>query len=156
MDGIAEMTDSSQMTETMTTETNENQLETNGESVDTAVTEKPKGFEAKLCDYLVEKGRIKEEDLQRGVRLHHDSFGGSLVPLLVRLGLASERDVALSLHELMDLPLMDDKVMPETVTIDTEFPLRFMRESQFVPIDEDEETLSVVMVYPYDEFLTKA
>lgn len=118
--------------------------------------EEPKAFEVRLCEYLVSEGRIKEEDLQRGMRLHKESFGGALVPLLVRLGLASERDVALSLHELMDLPLMDDKEMPETAGITTEFPIRFMRESQFVPVDEDEDHITVVMVYPYDEYTTKA
>lgn len=150
------MTDSSQMTETMTTNNSKDQSELTTVTDVQDVPDKPKGFEAQLCEYLVEQGRIKEEDLQRGVRLHHESFGGSLVPLLVRLGLASERDVALSLHELMDLPLMNDKSMPESVAIETEFPLRFMRESQFVPIDEDENKLSVVMVYPFDDFLIKA
>lgn len=120
------------------------------------ITTQEQSFEQRLCDYLVEQGRLKEEDLQRGLRLHQESFGGSLVPLLVRLGLASERDVALSLHELLELPLISDKELPETTDIMVEFPLRFMRESQFVPIAEDQESLSVVMVYPYEDFLIKA
>lgn len=113
-------------------------------------------FEQKLCQYLVEKSRLKEEDLQRGLRLNKESFGVSLVPLLVRLGLASERDVSLSIHELLDLPIIADKDFPETTSADVEFPIRYMRESQFVPIKETEEKLTVVMVYPYEEYLTKA
>ena len=38
-------------------------------------------FETRLSDYLVEKGRLKEEDLQRGIRLNKESFSVSLVPL---------------------------------------------------------------------------
>jgi len=113
-------------------------------------------FETRLSSYLVEQGRLKDDDLQRGIRLNKESFGVSLVPLLVRLGLASERDVALSLHELMDLPLMDEKDIPESNTVDAEFPIRFMRDSQFVPIKETEDTLTVVMVYPYLEYLIKS
>jgi len=120
-----------------------------------AVDQQPT-FEERLSQYLVDQGRLKEEDLQRGIRLNKESFGVSLVPLLVRLGLASERDVSLSLHELMDLPLVTDKDFPDTSSVDAEFPIRYMRESQFVPIAEDDKSLTVVMVYPYEEFLTKA
>lgn len=122
----------------------------------TADAPAPLSFEAKLSQYLVEQGRLKEEDLQRGLRLNKESFGVSLVPLLVRLGLASERDVAASINELMELPIVSDKDMPETTSVDVEFPIRYMRENQFVPIDETEDTLTVVMVYPYEAYLTKA
>ena len=113
-------------------------------------------FESRFCAYMVEKERLREEDLQRGERLNRESFGVSIVPLLVRLGLASERDVATSLNELLELPIIRDKEMPETVTIESDIPIRFMRENQLVPIAEDNDSLSVVMVYPYEEFTVKA
>jgi len=116
----------------------------------------PLNFEQKLCQYLVDQARLKDEDLQRGLRLNKESFGVSLVPLLVRLGLASERDVAQSLHELLGFPIISDKDFPETTSIDAEFPIRYMRESQFVPIDESDKKLTVVMVYPYEDYLIKA
>ncbi|MCF6300674.1 MAG: Flp pilus assembly complex ATPase component TadA, partial [Proteobacteria bacterium] len=113
-------------------------------------------FEDTLCDFLVEKKRLSEEDLQRGKRLNQESFGVALLPLMVRLGLISERDVAQSLHELLDLPIIAEKDMPESVAVDAEFPIRFMRENQFVTIDETQDKLVVVMVYPYEEFTIKA
>jgi general secretion pathway protein E len=119
-------------------------------------TAKPTDFETRLCEYLVEQGRLKEEDLKRGLRLNKESFGVSLVPLLVRLGLASERDVVQSMHELLEYPIISDKDFPETNGVDVEFPIRYMRESQFVPINETDEQLTVVMVYPYEAYLTKA
>ncbi len=126
------------------------------EQQQTATANPELSFEQQLSEYLVEQGRLKDEDLQRGLRLNKESFGVSLVPLLVRLGLASERDVALSLNELMDLPIVSDKDIPESTSVDVEFPIRYMRESQFVPIDEDENKLTVVMVYPYEDHITKA
>ncbi len=126
------------------------------EENNTEVITKELTFEERLCEYLVEQGRLKEEDLQRGLRLNKESFGVSLVPLLVRLGLASERDVASSLQELMGYDIISDKDLPESTSVDVEFPIRYMRESQFVPIDEDEKKLTVVMVYPYEDYLTKA
>ena len=113
-------------------------------------------FEQKLCQYMIEKARLKEEDLVRGVRLYQETLSTSLVPLLVRLGLTSERDVALSLSELMQLEMIKEADYPDSVTIETEFPVRFMRENLFVPIAEDAETIKVIMVYPSDEFTVKS
>jgi general secretion pathway protein E len=113
-------------------------------------------FEDKLCQYMIEKGRLKQEDLIRGERLHKENPETSLVPLLVRLGLASERDVASSLSEVMELEVIKEKDYPETTNVETEIPIRFMQKSLFVPISEDEETIKVIMVYPSDEFTVKA
>jgi general secretion pathway protein E len=120
------------------------------------ISTEPTDFETRLCQYLVDEGRLKEEDLKRGLRLNKESFGVSLVPLLVRLGLASERDVVQSMHELLGYPIISDKDFPESSPVEIEFPIRYMRESQFVPIEESEDELTVVMVYPYEDYLTKA
>ena len=126
------------------------------ESIEKEVEIKVVSFEEKLCQYMIEKGRLKSEDLVRGERLFKETLSTSLVPLLVRLGLASERDVATSLSELMDLEIVKEKDYPETVTVETEFPIRFMRENLFVPVAEDEEAIQVIMVYPSDEFTVKS
>ena len=113
-------------------------------------------FEDKLCQYMIDNGRLKEEDLGKGKRLFAETLSTSLVPLLVRLGLASERDVANSLSEIMKIDRIAEKDYPDSVTIQTEFPTRFMRENLFVPISEDEDSINVIMVYPSDEFTVKA
>jgi general secretion pathway protein E len=113
-------------------------------------------FEDQLCQYMIDNGRLREEDLIRGKRLFNETLSTSLVPLLVKLGLASERDVANSLSELMNIEILKEKDYPESVTLETEFPIRFMRENLFVPIDEDEENIKVILVYPSDEFTVQA
>ncbi|MCF6317757.1 MAG: type II secretion system ATPase GspE [Proteobacteria bacterium] len=113
-------------------------------------------FEEKLCEYMIANGRLKADDLVRGQRLYAETLSTSLVPLLVRLGLASERDVASSLSELMEIDMIKEKDYPESVAIETEFPERFMRENLFVPISEDADTIKVIMVYPSDEFTVKS
>lgn len=113
-------------------------------------------FEHSLCQYMIVKGRLKEEDLVRGERLFQETLSTSLVPLLVRLGLTSERDVATSLSELMNLEMIKEAEYPESVTIETEFPVRFMQENLFVPVAEDAEELKVIMVYPSDEYTVKS
>jgi len=109
-------------------------------------------FERRVCDHLIAQGKLREEDLARGQRLHSESLNTRLLPLLARLGLVSERDVGQAISELMDLPLATDKDYPESASLVSEIPVRFMREQQFVPVAEDEQGLHVVMVFPYDEF----
>ena len=61
---------------------------------------------------LLEKGRLKEADLARARRLQEET-GGSLLSLLARLGLVSERDHAETCAEVLDLPLVGLKQVPE-------------------------------------------
>ncbi len=127
--------------------------ETEVESTDAAAPVSAEdAFERRVCDHLIAQGKLREEDLARGQRLHRESLNTRLLPLLARLGLVSERDVAQAISELMDLPLATDKDYPESASLVSEIPVRFMREQQFVPLQEDEESLQVVMVFPYDEF----
>ena len=125
-------------------------------NIDNDISVPEQSFEQKMCQYMIEKGRLKEEDLIRGERLYQETLSTSLVPLLVRLGLTSERDVASSLSELMNLQMVKEKDYPESATVETEFPIRFMRENLFVPIAEDADTIKVIMVYPSDAFTVKS
>jgi general secretion pathway protein E len=127
------------------------QIEENQSSNDQEIS-----FEDQLCQYMIENNRLREEDLIRGKRLFNETLSTSLVPLLVKLGLASERDVANSLSELMNIEIIKEKDYPDSVTLETEFPMRFMRENLFVPVFEDEEKIKVILVYPSDEFTVQA
>ncbi len=134
----------------------EAQAITNNDAMTEIETKAELTFEEELCQYMIEKGRLKQEDLLRGKRLHAETLSTSLVPLLVRLGLASERDVATSLSEVMKLDMIKEADYPDSVSVETEFPIRFMRENLFVPIAEKDETIDVIMVYPSEEFTVKA
>ena len=61
---------------------------------------------------LLAKGRLKDADLVRARRLQEET-GGSLLTLLARLGLVSERDHAETCAEVLDLPLVSAKDAPE-------------------------------------------
>ena len=57
---------------------------------------------------LLDRGRLKEADLVRARRLQEET-GGSLLTLLARLGLVSERDHAETCAAVLDLPLASAK-----------------------------------------------
>ena len=61
---------------------------------------------------LLAKGRLKDTDLARARRLQEET-GGSLLSLLARLGLVSERDHAETAAAVLELPLVSAKDAPE-------------------------------------------
>ena len=61
-------------------------------------------LDERICQFLLRKGRLKETDLARARRVHEEQEDVGLVSLLTRLGLASERDVAEALSELLERP----------------------------------------------------
>src|SRR5690606_22017376 len=84
-------------------------------AVDFASTEAPstEALEERISQQLLARGRLKEADFGRARRLHEES-GGSLVALMTRIGLVSERDVAEAGAEVLGLPLVTAKDFPES------------------------------------------
>ena len=68
--------------------------------------------EERIVAALLDKGRLKDADLGRARRLQEET-GGSLLALLGRLGLVSERDHAETCAAVLGLPLASAKDMPE-------------------------------------------
>lgn len=111
--------------------------------------------EVRICAVLVERGRLKETDLVRARRLHEES-GGSLVALLTRLGLASERDVAEAIATVLDLPLKSAKDAPDAPPENIQLPLRFLKQHHVVPIAEGENTVELLVADPQEDYPVQA
>jgi general secretion pathway protein E len=95
---------------------------------------KPPGVEAledRISQQLLTRGRLKEADFGRARRLHEES-GGSLVALMTRIGLVSERDVAEASAEVLSLPLVLAKDFPETPPANATLSPRFMKQQRSV------------------------
>ena len=112
-------------------------------------------FEQRVTDHLITRGRLRESDQSKASKLHAES-GGNFLRLLIRLGLVSERDVAESLAELMELPLLSVADYPDVPPADVDLPMRFMKEHHLVPLDMRGDELRVAMSDPYDQFCVDA
>ncbi len=113
-------------------------------------------LDERICDFLVDHGRLKEADLVRARRLHDENSEGNLIPLLVRLGLVSERDMAEALAELLHLPLLSAKECPEAPPQTVQMSVRFLKQYHVVPIAEDETTVTLLMGDPADPYPRQA
>jgi len=112
-----------------------------------------------LIDALAARGRVKEADLSRARALHAEA-GGSLLALLVRLGLVSERDQAQVCADVLGLPLLDAKSLPEApppaLVEALPVTLRFLKQFHACPIAVDETGVQLWLSDPQDPYPAQA
>lgn len=111
--------------------------------------------EERIIDALLAKGRLKEADLARARRLQEET-GGSLLALLARLGLVSERDHAETCAEVLNLPLVAIKDAPELPPDGVSLSTRFMKQFAVCPIAESDAAVDVLMADPQDAYTLDA
>ena len=108
---------------------------------------------------LLEKGRLKEADLARARRLQEET-GGSLLSLLARLGLVSERDHAETCAEVLDLPLVGLKQVPELPPEASPEAValspRFLRQFHVCVLGESHGMQDLWMADPQDSYAIEA
>ena len=114
-------------------------------------------LDERICQFLVDKGRLKEQDLVRGRRLYEeDSSSGSLLSLLTRLGLVSERDMSEAMSELMDVPLLAPKDFPESPPPNIQLSTRFLKQLHICPISETDTEVILLVANPADPYPAQA
>src|SRR5690606_20190566 len=119
----------------------------------------PATAEERVIAALVEKGRLKEPDLLRARRLHAEA-GGSLLGLLGRLGLVSERAHAETCAEVLGLRLLATRQVPDNPPelMEGAQPLsaRFLRQFHLCPLGESGGRIVVWMADPFDDYAREA
>ncbi|GAB2502718.1 type II secretion system ATPase GspE [Lysobacter humi (ex Lee et al. 2017)] len=111
----------------------------------------PETPDDRIVAVLMERGRLKDADLVRAQRLQAET-GGSLLALLGRLGLVSERDHAETVAAVLDLPLVATKDLPDLPPENVALSVKFMRQFHLCPIRETEAGLDVLMADPQDGY----
>ena len=111
--------------------------------------------EDRIVQVLVDKGRLKEADLGRARRLQAET-GGSLLALLSRLGLVSERDHAETVAEVTGLPLVSAQDAPDLPPEDVALSVKFMKQFHVCPRHSDAQAVELLMADPHDDYALDA
>jgi len=119
------------------------------------VSASPEALEERISQQLLARGRLKEADFGRARRLHEES-GGSLIALMTRIGLVSERDVAEASAEVLDVPLVLAKDFPESPPANAVLSPRFMKQHTICPIAETEQSVELLVADPQDPYPVQA
>ena len=113
------------------------------------------GEAGRILQALLERGRLKEPDLVRAQRVQEET-GGDLLGLLGRLGLVSERDHAETSAEVLGLPLVSTKELPDLPPEGASLSLKFMKQFFAVPIAERDDAVEVLMADAHDAYALDA
>jgi len=115
--------------------------------------------EEQIAAFLLAAGQLKDTDLARARRVQAENGGGLLV-LLARLGLVSARDHAQACANVLGLPLLEARDVPEIAPdglARMALPgVRFLKEFHLCPLDEADGRLRVWMADPYDDYALSA
>ncbi|HSO83644.1 type II secretion system ATPase GspE [Thiocapsa sp.] len=111
--------------------------------------------EGRVVAHLHASGKLSPGDLGRARRLA-DEAGDPLLPMLVRLGLISERDMAQAMSDVLELPLADASSFPSEPVRDDLFSLRFLKDAKVLPLFEDEDGIRIAFAHPIDRFAVEA
>jgi general secretion pathway protein E len=114
-----------------------------------------KSVERSVAARLVAGGKLDEAALDRVLRLQASSEE-RLEALLVKLGLASERDVAEALSRELSLEVAEIADYPETPVAEGKLTSKFMRHAGVLPLAEGGDGLIVAMIDPMDSYAARA
>ncbi len=113
------------------------------------------GADERLLAALAARGRLKDADLVRARRLHEEA-GGSLVSLVAKLGLVSERELAEAASDVFGLPLLLAKDCPDAPPANVALPLRFLKQHAVCPVGEDDAGIDLLLADPQDAYPAEA
>ncbi len=109
---------------------------------------------AKLGAILLFRGKIVEAELDRVLRLQAASARPErLGSLLSTLGVVSARDIAQALAIQADMPYVEASAFPDIPILEERISARFLRDSRALPIEEDEDTLTLAVADPTDDYV---
>lgn len=116
----------------------------------------------KLGELLVESGLITDEQLNTALAMGRNEKGVRLGSILIKLGYASERDIAQTLAFQLSIPFVEisaTAVDPEAIKLVSE---KFAQKHVLIPLFRDKKVLKVAMADPLNlaaideiRFLTK-
>src|SRR6201986_5216457 len=103
----------------------------------------------RLCEILIGRRLITEEDLARALELQRER-GDKIGKILVDLGFVAFRDVLGALSEQLQVPLLSidgpPAVSPELETLSP----RFLRQFRCIPVALQESVVTLAMADPLD------
>ena len=111
--------------------------------------------EARVIDYLHARGKLPAGDLARARKLADDG-GDPLRLMLVRLGLVSDRDMAVAMAAVLDLELIGADDYPNESVAADQLSLRFLKDAHIVPLRDDRDGLEIAVADPVDSYAMQA
>ncbi len=111
---------------------------------------------SRIAYYLVEKGLIVKEDLERVFPPNQPAGELSVEERLISAGLLSPEQLRSATEEFFGVPFASQDDFPKEPVLFDHLSIQFMKESKFIPSRVTENTLTVIMSNPLDFYTIDA
>ena len=108
-----------------------------------------------IGEALVHSNLLQPAELERAL-IVNDRRADGIGPLLVRLGLVSEKDLARCYAERHDLPVLQEHEWPELPVSAANLSHRFLKQARVLPVLADDDGITLAVADPEDRFTIKA
>jgi general secretion pathway protein E len=106
---------------------------------------------------LLDRGKVDANELDRVLRLQAtSSTREKLGSLLTTLGVVSARDVTQALATQAGMLYVEASAFPEIPILEEKISARFLRDARALPIEETDDTLTLAVADPYDDFTLRS
>jgi general secretion pathway protein E len=109
-----------------------------------------------ITSYLVEKGLIQKEDLEKSLSPGESLEGLSVEEHLVRSGLLSPELFHSAIEEFYGVPIATPEDYPQEPVLVSHLSISFLRESKMIPARLQNKELTVIMSNPLDYYTLDA
>ena len=108
-----------------------------------------------IGEVLVRDDKLQQADLEQALLVNANN-GNGIGPLLVRLGLVSDRDLTAAYAGRYALPVLQDEELPDAPVHNDALSARFLKAANVVLVSETAEQISLAVTDPEDAFTVKA
>ena len=108
-----------------------------------------------IGELLVKDRKLQQADLDRALIVNGNGADG-IGPLLVRLGLVSDKDLASTYARRYDLPLLEHDEFPDVPVNSDDLSIKFLKEANAIPISEEPEQITLAITDPENHFTVQA
>ena len=109
-----------------------------------------------FLETLQQSNKLSTNDLNKALRMQKSAQGESIPQLLIKLGLCSEGDVANSFYQSSQINQVDVSAYPLESPFSDQVSLRFLKHQHVVGLQSDEDSISVAVMDPEDEYIVEA
>jgi general secretion pathway protein E len=109
-----------------------------------------------ITSYLVEKGFVHKEDLEKAFPPDQPAEEASLEERLVHFGLLTEEKYRSALEQFFGVRFATQSDFPQEPVLVNTLSIQFMKESKFVPSGVNDKELTVIMSNPLDFYTIDA
>jgi len=111
---------------------------------------------AAFLNTLQQRNKLTDNDLSKARRMQKSAISELMPQLLIKLGLCSDVDIADSFEHNSQLDRVESAEYPIESPFSENISLRFLKNNHIVGLQTDDESVSVAVMDPKDEYIVQA